>query len=113
MPLRRSQVYALDVIAYSSETVRLELHVSSGTYIRAIAEALGGHCRTLRRTAVGPFTVDEAAHGRLIPAAEALGRLPEGALERVPDPIRAGVLGMEDKDGGGRPGAASGAREPA
>ena len=26
-----------------------------GTYVRSIAEALGGHCRTLRRTAVGPF----------------------------------------------------------
>ena len=28
----------------------LELHVSSGTYVRSIAEALGGHCASLRRT---------------------------------------------------------------
>ena len=63
MPLRRSHVYALDVIAYSTDSVRLALHVSSGTYVRAIAEALGGHCTTLRRTAVGPFSVDEAAGG--------------------------------------------------
>jgi len=61
MPLRRSQVYAFDFISYSDGCARLELHVGSGTYIRAIAEALGGHCRTLRRTAVGPFGIEEAA----------------------------------------------------
>src|SRR5215468_318726 len=32
MPLRRSRVHALDVIAYTGETVRLGLHVGSGTY---------------------------------------------------------------------------------
>src|SRR5438132_11776363 len=35
MPLRRSQVHALDVIAYTGDTVRLELHVGSGTYVRS------------------------------------------------------------------------------
>ena len=34
---------------------RLDLLVSSGTYVRSIADALGGHCATLRRTEVGPF----------------------------------------------------------
>jgi tRNA pseudouridine55 synthase len=60
MPLRRSTVYALDVVAYTGDTVTLDLRVSSGTYVRAIADALGGHCRTLRRTEVGPFTVADA-----------------------------------------------------
>jgi tRNA pseudouridine55 synthase len=60
MPLRRSMVYALDVIAYTDGLATLDLHVSSGTYVRAIADALGGHCRTLRRTAVGPLSIDEA-----------------------------------------------------
>lgn len=60
MPRRRSTVYALDVIAYTNGTATLDLRVSSGTYVRAIAEALGGHCTTLRRTEVGPFSVDEA-----------------------------------------------------
>ena len=60
MPLRRSTVYALDVIAYTDGVVTLDLRVSSGTYVRAIAEALGGHCRTLRRTEVGPFSVADA-----------------------------------------------------
>jgi tRNA pseudouridine55 synthase len=60
MPLRRSTVYALDVISYTGDAITLDLRVSSGTYVRAIAEALGGHCRTLRRTEVGPFLVADA-----------------------------------------------------
>jgi tRNA pseudouridine55 synthase len=60
MPLRRSTVRALDVIAYSDGVVTLDLRVSSGTYIRAIADALGGHCVSLRRTEVGPFSVADA-----------------------------------------------------
>jgi tRNA pseudouridine55 synthase len=60
MPLRRSTVYELDTVGYTGETVTLDLRVSSGTYVRAIAHALGGHCATLRRTAVGPFDVADA-----------------------------------------------------
>jgi len=76
MPLRRSQVHALDVIAYTAGVVRLDLRVSSGTYVRAIAHALGGHCTTLRRLEVGPFSVEDADEERVIPADEALARLP-------------------------------------
>jgi tRNA pseudouridine55 synthase len=75
MPLRRSRVDALDVITYTGEEVQLDLRVSSGTYVRAIADALGGHCRMLRRTEIGPFSVDEADPDRFIPAEEALARL--------------------------------------
>jgi tRNA pseudouridine55 synthase len=103
MPLRRSQVHALEVISYSGDatatsSVQLSLHVGSGTYVRSIAHALGGHCTTLRRTAVGPFDVNEAApveEARLMSAEQALGRLPEAALERVETGIREGVLVFE------------------
>ncbi len=74
MPLRRSRVDALDVVASNGQTVTLDLRVTSGTYVRAIAAALGGHCRTLRRTEVGPFSVEEAGP-RVIPTDEALARL--------------------------------------
>src|SRR6266498_5055257 len=60
LPICRSTVHALDVIAYTGEVVTLDIRVSSGTYVRAIAEALGGHCRALRRTEVGPFSVADA-----------------------------------------------------
>jgi tRNA pseudouridine55 synthase len=75
MPLRRSRVDALDVIAYSGDRVRLDLRVSSGTYVRAIAHELGGHCVALRRTEIGPFSVEEADPERVIAPAEALARL--------------------------------------
>jgi tRNA pseudouridine55 synthase len=75
MPMRRSRVDALDVISYTGGTVRLDLRVSSGTYVRAIADAIGGHCQTLRRTEIGPFSVDEVDPDRFIPADEALARL--------------------------------------
>jgi tRNA pseudouridine55 synthase len=75
MPTRRSHVHALDVIAYTGGSVCLDLRVSSGTYVRSIADALGGHCRTLRRMEIGPFSVDEADPDRIIPSDEALARL--------------------------------------
>jgi tRNA pseudouridine55 synthase len=109
MPLRRSLVQALDVIAYSGDNasvprVQIELHVSSGTYVRSIAHALGGHCTTLRRTAVGPFAIDDAEpvdDATLLPVAAALERLPAEARERVPDLVRTGVLALEAPAGNG------------
>jgi tRNA pseudouridine55 synthase len=81
MPIRRSTVYALDVISYTGDAITLDLRVSSGTYVRAIAEALGGHCRTLRRTEVGPFSVADAV---MPDAFEPSRLLPEAlVLERV------------------------------
>jgi tRNA pseudouridine55 synthase len=75
MPVRRSRVSALELVSYRDGVARLDLLVSSGTYVRAIATALGGHCATLRRTEVGPFDVAEADPERLIAGAEALARL--------------------------------------
>jgi tRNA pseudouridine55 synthase len=104
MPLRRSRVDALDVITYSDgddglvSAVRLDLRVSSGTYVRSIAQALGGHCRTLRRTEIGPFSVAEADPERLVPASDALARLPDAALARVPEAVRLRVLEVEAEE---------------
>ncbi len=75
MPTRRMHVHELVLGSYEDGLARLELLVSSGTYIRSIAEALGGHCRTLRRTEIGPFSVDEADADTIIPPEQALARL--------------------------------------
>ena len=60
-------VHRYDVVAEVAPGVfSVEVHCSSGTYVRTLAAdvgaALGGgaHLRSLRRTAVGPFSVDEA-----------------------------------------------------
>ena len=76
MPVRRMHVRELGLERYAAGIARLDLLVSSGTYVRSIADALGGHCRSLRRLEIGPFTVDEADPERLIPPEEALARLP-------------------------------------
>jgi tRNA pseudouridine55 synthase len=75
MPVRRSRVDALDVITYSDGVARFDLRVSSGTYVRAIADVLGGHCASLRRTEVGPFTIEEADPERILPPDAALARI--------------------------------------
>jgi tRNA pseudouridine55 synthase len=75
MPVRQSTVHALDLVEYDGRIARLDMLVSSGTYVRAIAEALGGHCRSLRRTEVGPFSVEEADSERIVPPEAALARL--------------------------------------
>jgi tRNA pseudouridine55 synthase len=67
LPSRRIVIHALEVTELDLPDVRVSVHCSSGTYVRAIArdvgEALGvgGHLTALRRTAVGPFTLDHAA----------------------------------------------------
>jgi tRNA pseudouridine55 synthase len=75
MPVRRMVVHELRELRYEGGVVGLDLLVSSGTYVRAIAEALGGHCRTLRRTEIGPFSVEEADPSRIISPDDALARL--------------------------------------
>ena len=80
---------ALDIRPVPGQHLVYEMAVecSSGTYVRTLAAdlgaALGGgaHLRNLRRTAVGPFTLDAAC------PIEALG--PERLL-----PLRAAVSGL-------------------
>ena len=75
MPIRTMHVHELRLDDYTAGTVQIELHVASGTYVRAIADAMGGHCRTLRRTEIGPFSVEEADPDRIISPDAALARL--------------------------------------
>ncbi len=83
MPVRAMRIHELTLRSYESGVARLELLVGSGTYIRSIADALGGHCVELRRTDIGPFTVDEADPERVIELEDALARL-ETAPAREP-----------------------------
>jgi tRNA pseudouridine55 synthase len=75
MPVRRSIVHELELVSFDGRIATLDLLVSSGTYVRSIAEALGGHCASLRRTEVGPFHVDDADDTRVIDPDEALAAL--------------------------------------
>lgn len=93
MPLRRSRVDLIDLVdrdetGQRDGVVTLDLRVSSGTYVRAIADALGGHCVSLRRTEVGPFRVDEADPEHVLAVEEALARI--GLTEAEAELVRRG-----------------------
>jgi tRNA pseudouridine55 synthase len=87
---RRVTVHALDVVAVDLPTVDLEVHCSSGTYIRAIARDLGaalgvgGHLTALRRTAVGPFGLDDATTLEELSTAFAMTPIAEAARATFP-----------------------------
>ena len=67
-PRRHRHELVVHDVRLGDEVVDLDIGVrcTSGTYIRAIARDLGaalgvgGHLTSLRRTAVGPFTLDHA-----------------------------------------------------
>ncbi len=67
LPPRQVTVHALEVTGLDLPDVRISVHCSSGTYVRALARDLGaalgvgGHLTALRRTAVGPFDVSAAS----------------------------------------------------
>jgi tRNA pseudouridine55 synthase len=91
MPTRLSTIHALRVVRFAPPLLELDVSVSSGTYIRAIADRLGGHCRTIRRNRVGPFRVEDADEDVVLAPLAALVHLPEQELtgEEI-DGIRAG-----------------------
>ncbi|HXV34904.1 MAG TPA: tRNA pseudouridine(55) synthase TruB [Gaiellaceae bacterium] len=91
MPVRASTIHALRIVRYAPPLVELDLHVTSGTYVRSIADVLGGHCRWLRRTAVGPFRVEDADSDRVLPLLAAVVHLPERRLDEDEAPaVRSG-----------------------
>jgi len=58
-------VHSIEVTGWTPPTVSLDMWVSTGTYVRALARDLGralgcgGHLSALRRTQIGPFEVGE------------------------------------------------------
>jgi tRNA pseudouridine55 synthase len=76
-PLRDVEVHRAELLASEGELARYEIECSSGTYVRTLIETLGdAYCVELRRTAIGPFRVEDAGRelsvaqvGELIPAA--------------------------------------------
>jgi tRNA pseudouridine55 synthase len=67
-PERDVQVHRAELLSGDGERAHYEIECSAGTYIRTLVETLeDAYCEELRRTAVGPFRVEQA--GEAIPAA--------------------------------------------
>jgi tRNA pseudouridine55 synthase len=60
-PEREVEVYRAELLGSDGESARYEVECSAGTYIRTLLETLGdAYCAELRRTAIGPFRVQDA-----------------------------------------------------
>ena len=69
MPRRQVRVYELELLRYEWPELVVRCKVSSGTYVRALAEQIGdelgvgAYLTALRRTQVGEYRVEEAEEG--------------------------------------------------
>ena len=86
LPARPIQVHNIKLLSYEWPVATVAITSGKGFYVRSLArdlgEALGtgGCCRNIRRTAVGPFTIDEAVH-----------------LDDVPEPLgEADLISIDD-----------------
>ena len=65
IPLRTVTIYELEIISYDAPMLKIRTHVSSGTYIRTLAEDLGkalgcgAYCKELRRTKIADYDIAE------------------------------------------------------
>ncbi len=66
MPSREVEIYEIEILRYEWPELEIRCAVSSGTYIRTLAEdigeklRLGAYLTALRRTKVGKYSVDDA-----------------------------------------------------
>jgi tRNA pseudouridine55 synthase len=76
-PVRDVEVYRAELLESDGERARYEIECAAGTYIRTLVETLeDAYCEELRRTAIGPFAIEDAGEeldlarvGALVPAA--------------------------------------------
>jgi tRNA pseudouridine55 synthase len=82
-PEREVEVYRFEAVGpRGDDRVELEVECSAGTYVRSLVADLGdAYCESLRRTAIGPFRVQDADGRTLIGLDEALRFLPECRLD--------------------------------
>jgi tRNA pseudouridine55 synthase len=80
-PERDIEVYEATLLRHGEDSAEFEIQCSTGTYVRTLIETLGdAYCELLRRMAVGPFRVEDA-NGEPLAVEDALGFLPERALD--------------------------------
>lgn len=66
MPKRRVKIYKIELLSYEYPTVKIRAEVSSGTYIRTLAEDMGealgtkAYCSSLRRLSIDKWQVEDA-----------------------------------------------------
>jgi tRNA pseudouridine55 synthase len=65
-PTRKVTIYEIEILDYFYPTLKIRCHVSSGTYIRTLAEDIGkklgtgAYLTALRRTKIGDYHIEDA-----------------------------------------------------
>lgn len=60
-PEREVEIYRAELLESDAESAKYEIQCSAGTYIRTLIETLDdAYCAELRRTAIGPFKIEDA-----------------------------------------------------
>ena len=78
-PERDVEVHRAELLSAGDGLAHYEIECSAGTYVRTLVETLGdAYCAELRRTAIGPFRIEDAGEQvevervrELVPAVEA------------------------------------------
>jgi len=90
---REVLVHRFEALGRDGDRARFRITCSAGTYVRALISVLeDAYCEQLRRTHIGPFTVDSAVidsarpaaeqlSGSILPLEEALAFMPVARLE--------------------------------
>ncbi len=101
-------IYSIELVELQGPEARILVHCSAGTYLRTVAHDLGialgcgAHLKTLKRTATGEFTIEQARtieeleelarQGRLREALVPMVRLLPEFPSEVVDPVTAGHI---------------------
>lgn len=87
MKARKVKIYSFEMIDFRENFAQVKISCSKGTYIRALARDLAekcgsvAHLKALRRTRIGPFTLENACGAHLLPPFSA-----ENALKKTDAP---------------------------
>jgi tRNA pseudouridine55 synthase len=82
MAAREVTVYRFELLWREGDRAAFLIECSAGTYVRSLIADLGdAYCEELRRTQIGPFTVDDADPTRVLPLEQALDFLPRLELD--------------------------------
>lgn len=66
MPSRQVEIFSIEILDYQYPDLKIRTHVSSGTYIRTLAEDIGArlgtgaYCHQLRRNQIGDYSVEDS-----------------------------------------------------
>jgi len=74
---REVTVYGFELLWREDDRAAFRIECSAGTYVRSLIADLGdAYCVELRRTRIGPFSVEDADPNRVLPLDRALAFLP-------------------------------------